>query len=197
LCSHFFEFVDDRGRIHLAHALRKDEIYEIVVTTSGGLWRYQLHDEVQVTGFMEQTPTLKFLGRQGNVSDRFGEKLSEVFVAQALQELLGNLPTPPCFTLLAPDENHLGCCYTFYIQGAVQHELAKSLDVLLMKNPHYAWCRKLGQLQTPRLYRIKNGGYETFLENEISNGKRLGEIKPCLLSRKTGWSQCFEGNYLD
>lgn len=197
VCSHFFEFVDDQGRIHLAHELRKDETYEIVVTTSGGLWRYQLHDEVQVAGFTGKTPTIKFLGRKGNVSDRFGEKLSEVFVAQAVRELLANLPTPPCFTLLAPDENHLGCCYTLYIQGAVQHELAKSLDVLLMKNPHYVWCRKLGQLQTPRLYRIKNGGYETFLENEVSNGKCLGEIKPCLLSRKTGWSQCFEGAYLD
>jgi hypothetical protein len=195
--SHFFEFVDDQGRIHLAHELRKDETYEIVVTTSGGLWRYQLHDEVQVTGFTGKTPTLKFLGRKGNVSDRFGEKLSEVFVAQAVHELLANLPTPPCFTLLAPDENHSGCCYTFYIQGAVQHELAKFLDVLLMKNPHYAWCRKLGQLQMPRLYHIKNGGYETFLENEVSNGRRLGEIKPCLLSPKTGWSRCFEGDYLD
>lgn len=197
MCSHFFEFVDDQGRIHLAHELLKGETYEIVVTTSGGLWRYQLHDEVQVTGFIGQTPTLKFLGRKGNVSDRFGEKLSEIFVAQAVQELLANFPTPRCFTLLAPDENQPGCCYTLYIQGAVQHELAKSLDVLLMKNPHYAWCRKLGQLQAPRLYRIKNGGYETFLENEVSNGRRLGEIKPCLLSRKTGWSQCFEGNYLD
>jgi GH3 auxin-responsive promoter len=197
VCSHFFEFVDDQGRVHLSHELLKGETYEIVVTTSGGLWRYQLHDEVQVTGFIGQTPALKFLGRKGNVSDCFGEKLSEVFVAGAVQELLANLPIPPCFTLLAPDENHSGCCYTLYIQGAAQHELAKSLDVLLMKNPHYAWCRKLGQLQTPRLYHIKNGGYETFLESEVSNGKRLGEIKPCLLSRKTGWSQCFEGSYLD
>jgi len=73
--SHFFEFMDDQGRIRLSHELRKGADYEVVITTGGGLWRYRLQDRVRVTGSLAKTPCLQFLGRSGNVSDRFGEKL--------------------------------------------------------------------------------------------------------------------------
>ena len=56
--------------------LRKGNEYEVVVTTSGGLWRYRLGDRVLVDGFVQKTPSLRFLGRPGNVSDLFGEKAS-------------------------------------------------------------------------------------------------------------------------
>ena len=193
--SHFFEFIDERGNIHLAHELQENEMYEIVVSTGGGLWRYRLQDEVQVTGFLGKTPSLRFLGRKGNVSDRFGEKLSEVFVTNVVQELLANISTPPCFTLLAPDENHSGCCYTLYIEGDVRQDFAALLDDLLMQNLHYAWCRKLGQLQPPRLFRINADGNETFIAHKISDGKRVGDIKPGVLSIQAGWSDRFDGNY--
>lgn len=195
VCSHFFEFIDSKGIIHLAHELQKGETYEIVLTTGGGLWRYRLQDEVQVTGFLGQTPSLRFLGRKGLVSDRFGEKLSEVFVAEVVQELLANVSTPPPFILLAPDENQLGCCYTLYVEGEVQPNIAVRLDDLLMKNTHYAWCRKLGQLLPPRLFRINAGGHEAFIVREASAGKRAGDIKPCMLSLQDGWSNRFAGNY--
>ena len=195
LCSHFFEFIDSAGGIYLAHELRKDETYEVIMTTGGGLWRYRLQDEVQVTGFSGKTPSLQFLGRKGLVSDRFGEKLSEVFVASVVQELLGGVSTPPIFILLAPDEDHSGCCYTLYFEGDVQQDVTAPLDDLLMKNPHYAWCRNLGQLHPPRLFRINAGGNETFIAHEISAGKRAGAIKPSVLSLQTGWSNRFAGNY--
>jgi hypothetical protein len=37
VCSHFFEFIDEQGAVHLAGELRENEIYEVVVTTAGGL----------------------------------------------------------------------------------------------------------------------------------------------------------------
>jgi hypothetical protein len=48
--SHFFEFVDADSRVHLANSLKQGEEYELVVTTSGGLYRYRLQDHVLVTG---------------------------------------------------------------------------------------------------------------------------------------------------
>jgi hypothetical protein len=196
VCSHFFEFLDEQDRIHLTHELNENEVYEVVVTTGGGLWRYRLHDQVKVTGFVGKTPTLCFLGRTGNISDRFGEKLSEKFVAQAIQEAVFSLPLLPRFALLAPDENESSCCYTFYVEGEVKRELASHLDAILQKNFQYAWCRKLGQLQPLRLFQIKAGGYETFVAREISRGKRFGEIKPTHLSNENQWSKYFQGEYL-
>jgi len=194
--SHFFEFVDDAGAVHRVHELRVGQIYEVVVTTAGGLCRYRLRDRVQVTGFIGLTPSLKFLGRIGNVSDLFGEKLSEAFVTEQLQQVLNVLDTSPDFVLLAPDKDTAGCHYTLYIEGKPSNDLAESLDSALRRNPHYAYCRDLGQLRPVRLFTISERGYETFLKRQTTTGCRLGEIKPTSFSQILGWSDVFIGTYV-
>jgi len=196
VCSHFFEFIDEQGAVHLAGELRENEIYEVVVTTAGGLCRYRLQDQVLVTGFVEKTPAFRFLGRKGKVSDRFGEKLSEPFVAAVLKELTADFQKQARFAMLAPDEHSSGCCYTLYIEGDIRADLATLLDTLLRQNPHYDWCRKLGQLGTPRLFRVKTQAYEAYVAREMSSGKRLGDIKPSSLSLQPGWTNYFNGTYL-
>ena len=196
VCSHFFEFIDSQGLIHLAHELQKNETYEVVVTTSAGLWRYRLKDQVQVSDFLGNTPSLRFVGRSQNISDRYGEKLSEGFVARCIQETMTDLAIRPRFVLLAPDEDYLGCRYTLYVEGEIHRDLASRLETILCKNPQYDWCRKLGQLNPVSLFQIKSGGYDVFVGRELLQGKRLGEIKPCSISTQTGWSHYFPGNYL-
>ncbi len=196
VCSHFFEFIDAQSRVRLTHELQQNGIYEIVVTNSGGLWRYRLKDQVRVTSFIGKTPSLSFLGKIGNLSDRFGEKLSEHFVAQAIQKAIAGLATLPRFALLAPDDDESGCRYTLYAEGKIQSDLALRLEAILQENLQYAWCRKLGQLKSLRLFQINSGGYEAFVAHELSHGMRLGEIKPRSLSLKNGWTRIFSGNYL-
>jgi hypothetical protein len=196
--SHFFEFLDVSGKIFLAHELKEDEVYQVVVTTAGGLWRYRMQDQVRVTGFLNRTPTLRFVGRVGNVSDRSGEKLSEFFVAEIVQRNVLQLKSPPRFALLAPDHGEAGDMrYTFYVEGDESQIRLEELESALRMNPHYALSRDLGQLQKLRLFKIKSQGYETFTTREVEEGKRLGEIKPCFLSPKDNWSQRFKGNYVN
>lgn len=195
ITSHFFEFADEQGQIFLAHELEKGKIYEVIVTTSGGLWRYRLQDQVEVTGFISKTPSLRFLRRTGNVSDQVGEKLSEYFVANVVQKALGE--TMVRFVLLAPDNNGLGCRYTLYVEGDVKEEVSKRMEELLSANPHYAWCRKIDQLKPLKLFQIKANGYESFVVHQQLLGKRLGNIKPAVLSDNSGWSKVFSGCYLE
>jgi hypothetical protein len=191
--SHFFEFIDSDGGILPAEALNQEEDYQVVVTTAGGLWRYQLGDRVRVSGVIGKTPTLKFLGRGAGVSDRFGEKLSEAFVVEALQEVLGSGFS--AFTLVAPDEDDFGCRYTLYVEGAAQSHWAGNLDRVLRKNPHYAHCRDLGQLLPVRVFVVSERGFEIFANRQAQNGIRLGDIKPAILCRAGGWSSIFPGAY--
>ena len=193
--SHFFEFLDSEGNFRLAHQLRKGEEYEVVITTGGGLWRYRLKDRVRITGFAEKTPSLQFLGKTGDVSDRRGEKLSETFVTNVFREAMNDQPLPR-FALLAPDEDQSGCGYTLFVEGEISPEIADRFDSLLQKNPQYAWCRKLGQLRTLRLFHIRAGAFGAFTTRECANGKRLGDVKPRLLSTSDGWSRCFDGEYV-
>jgi hypothetical protein len=195
VCSHFFEFIDAADRVCRLHELCLDETYEVVVTTAGGLWRYRMGDFVRVTGFAGQTPTLRFLGRNNGVSSLFGEKLSEIFVSDVVQKALEITRIKPCFAMLAPDEGGDGCAYTLYLEGPLHENLAETLDRMLRENPHYAWCRDLGQLQPARIFSISENGYEVFVKRSTEKGARAGEIKPALLSVRKDWSKYFRGNY--
>ncbi|HVU27009.1 MAG TPA: GH3 auxin-responsive promoter family protein [Verrucomicrobiae bacterium] len=194
ITSHFFEFSDEQGRIFLAHELEKGKMYEVIVTTGGGLWRYRLGDQVEVNELVGKTPSLRFLGRAGNVSDRCGEKLSEAFATQVIQKTIGGKSSIR-FALLAPHEEGLDCRYILYIEGDIENGIAERLDNSLCENPHYAWCRKAGQLQPPSIFKIKNNGYESFVARELSRERRLGEIKPTFFSKENDWSKHFCGDF--
>jgi hypothetical protein len=187
--SHFFEFLDDDGHSHLAHELREGGEYEVIVTTGGGLYRYRLGDRVKVTAFLRETPSLRFLGRNGIISDRCGEKLSEAFVTSALAEVTSSLREPPRFALLAPDETSGSVRYTLFIEAEIDEGFGKRLDDALKRNPHYSYCRQLGQLLPAEVIRVADHGYEAYIEHEMAQGKRMGEIKPCALSTDIGWGE--------
>jgi hypothetical protein len=196
--SHFFEFIDDRGCLRLVDQLQENGEYEVVVTTAAGLWRYRLGDRVRVTGFVGQTPSLKFIGRTGQVSDRFGEKLSEAFVTDVIQKLIAEHDGHVAFAMLAPEhDDQRKLHYTLYLQAKPATDYAERLDSLLRSNPHYDCCRRLGQLQPARVFQVSKDGYATYVAQEMKAGKRLGEIKPKALAGSTDWAGQFDGRYVD
>lgn len=190
--SHFFEFTDAHGETLLAHELLPGESYAVIVTTGGGLCRYRLGDLVEVDGFVGATPSLRFLGRSGTVSDLFGEKLAETFVTRAIEAACASCRFDPRFAMLAPDANTTGSWgYTLFVEGDVPPELPERLDCELRKNPHYALCRNLSQLAPLRCLEIASGAYEAFCNASIFDGRRLGDIKPQTLSSRTDWRSRF------
>jgi hypothetical protein len=192
--SHFFEFIDSRGKVRQAHELRVGESYEVVVTTAGGLWRYQLRDLVEVDGFVDATPSLRFLGRGKSVSDLCGEKLAEHFVTQAIDTACASFQFVPQFAMLAPEATAEGRWrYTLFVEGDSPPALPTRLDDALRRNPHYALCRDLRQLEAVGCHRVNHGAYEVFCRLHASEGRRFGDIKPQALSTRTDWRALFDG----
>jgi hypothetical protein len=189
--SHVFEFIDEKGKTRFCDELSMGKEYSVVVTTAGGLYRYALGDRVRLDGFVGRTPSLQFVGRADQVVDRFGEKLNEGFVAHLLDELFAGAANP--FAMLAPD----GECYTLYLETTrlPRGDLAHDLDQRLRANPHYALCRDLGQLHRAKVFLITGNAHAIFLESQ-SIRRRLGDIKPTILSAEDGWSARFPGHYL-
>lgn len=187
MASHFHEFADARGTIHLAHELRPGETYTVIVTTGGGLWRYRLGDLVEVDGRVGRTPSLRFLGRSGNVSDLRGEKLSEAFVTRAIEAACARCGLALRFAMLAPETDAGRCHYTLFIEGPSSPSLAAGLDAELSANPHYALCRELGQLGAPQIFQAATGAYEVYCAIAVTEGRRMGEVKPQCLSTRTDW----------
>jgi hypothetical protein len=165
--SHFFEFRAQNGEVLTKDRLEIGQSYDIIITTSGGLYRYDIGDIVEYKGNL----CFDFIGKRENVSDWFGEKLNEVHVRRVLED--GK------FKLLVPDEKG----YILYSENAV---VTEKIEAGLRENFHYDYCRKLGQLQPVRLVIIENGERQ-YIENCLNFGMRLGDIKPVYLSAKKGW----------
>ncbi len=85
-----------------AHELQEGESYYILLTNSGGLFRYNIHDVVQCVGFQGQTPLLAFLHKGAHCTNMAGEKLTEYQVATAVREGFGDLNRSVETVMLVP-----------------------------------------------------------------------------------------------
>lgn len=209
VCSHFFEFLEvnenTKKELCRAHELKKGKTYAVVITTNGGLYRYQLMDAISVEDFYNQCPVIRFMGRLGKISDLFGEKLNEFHLSNVLKTLLEKMEITSRFCLVAPESDEQGTHYVLYIQlnNYTQKELSKlnelalALDRDLRANVHYHWCRELSQLQPVKVFLIdKEDCPEIVFTNVlVSEGKKLGDIKSAVLSSARGWENKFKGSF--
>lgn len=180
--SHFFEFRSlSDGRIYTAEQLEKG-VYEVIVTTGGGFYRYGIGDRIEVLETYEgHPPRIRFLGRGRVCSDRFGEKLTEEFVRRVCTEL----GIQEQFCLLAP-EGARYCLYT--TDGNIR---AERLEEALCESYHYNYCRKLGQLEPAVIRPVCGNPQEDYMRRLTNEGMRLGDIKPAYLSNRSGWERWF------
>jgi hypothetical protein len=180
--SHFYEFRDGED-VRLAHEVEVGKRYGVILTTGGGLRRYDTEDVVEVTGYRGQAPVLKFVGRANHVSDHFGEKLNEIFVRERLERALREVPH--AFAMLACDRD----AYVLYLEADAAVDVT-ALDAALREAHHYDLARRLGQLAPLRLMRVR-GGAATYLRAKAAT-QVLGDIKIPALDREQGWSERFE-----
>jgi hypothetical protein len=200
--STFLEFQNpDTGAVHLAHQLARGQTYRVIVTTGSGLYRYSMGDLVQVTGFLGEAPCLRFVGREGNVSDHFGEKLNGCFVQQAVARSFEIQRISATFFLLAPVISEEGGRYVLFLETdphANVAGLSEVLDRLLAENPHYDHCRHLGQLAACRVFLLDPAcpdGVTCYHDEMLARGLKLGEIKLAPLDSRSGWELRFRGRY--
>lgn len=145
--------------------------YDVVLTTGGGLYRYATDDLVDVIGFRDACPILRFAGRASHISDHFGEKLHEAFVREQIERALGETGIVARYASLAFE----GDRYALLIDSDHAIDaLAPRLDDLLRESFHYDYCRRLGQLAPLGIARAK--------EDLAAGGRRLGDVKPSALA---------------
>jgi hypothetical protein len=186
LTSHYLEFTaSGADRPLRVHELEPGERYGVLLTTGGGLYRYATHDLVAVTGRIGPTPLLTFAGKADHVSDLFGEKIDAMHV----EAILADLAPGAAFALLAPEEEPPPR-YVLFIEGSTILPDAAVLDARLRENPHYAYCRDLGQLGPAEVVAVRDGA-KLYLAGCEALGQRAGNIKPAALHRATGWAARF------
>jgi GH3 auxin-responsive promoter len=197
VCSHFFEFYradSAGGRVLLAHELNIGECYSVIVTTGGGLYRYPLHDLVEVTGKLNQCPLVRFVGRDNQTSDMVGEKLHEAFVRDCINAAIKHCQLACSYAVLVPMSNTappVNAIAQYQLRVEIADSdwnaafLAYVLDEKLRTNNHYAYARDLAQLGPVLVERLPGPPGSAWREYEsmlISKGKLLGATKPSAIA---------------
>lgn len=207
-CHHYFEFIpveerDSASPVVLeAHELEVGREYFVLLTSSGGLYRYDIHDVVRCTGFEGQAPYLEFLNKGKNFSSIVGEKLSEYQVIEAVQRsfrelklaidsftLAPLLKEKPRYVLLL--EPHVLCDRAAELQSSLQANLERVNEEYQEKCaserllPVQIGIVPDGTWQTMRRSKTDaRGNYEEYkhpcLVNDLSFAARLNVIYPSI-----------------
>jgi hypothetical protein len=193
--THFFEFIPENeyGRenptVLEAHELERDRNYYILLTTSSGLYRYNICDVVRCTGFYRTTPMLVFLHKGAHISNITGEKISESQVVAAVRSCVERMQinlqhftvspmwgNPPQYQLLTEELD--------VRSPAVGRSLAERVDGELQTlNCEYEERRRSGRLAQLNWRPLPAGTWQRFAGiRQSSLGGSLEQYKhPCLV----------------
>jgi len=203
--GHVVEFLpgEDAPRLDsttlLPSELEIGKRYRMVITTSGGLYRYDLGDVVEATGFRERTPELAFLHRAGAVLSIAGEKVTEDQVTAAMRLPALDFPRLAGFTVTLEQTSPPRYILAVEWRGApssepLPGELRRSLAAVLAAfdqnlsaaNLEYAAKRADGRLAFPRLLLVAGGTYAARRARLLAEGRSEGQLKPLHLTPPAG-----------
>ena len=185
--SHFFEFLSlDDNKIYDTSEIEANKKYELIITTSGGLYRYCIGDIIEVISIENNIPYIKFIGRKGAVSDLFGEKLEESFLKNIMETYKQKID----FYMFVPNRNH----YILFIKTDKKIDV-KDLENKLRENFHYDYCRKLGQLKAIKVFTLTGQPEKEYIQACQNKNQKLGNIKMIALSKESGWENIFSGYF--
>lgn len=193
--THFFEFIpveeaDSTDPVVLeAHELQEGHDYLILLTTSSGLYRYNIRDVVRCTGFYGATPFLEFRHKGAHISSITGEKIAESQVVEAVRGTIDEMGIrlqqytltphwgePPGYTLFV--------CTTEDLSANLLNRLARTADCRLSeKNCEYKEKRDTDRLATIKVHVLPAESWQQFTDYRLNaaGGSPEQYKHPCLL----------------
>ncbi len=205
--THFFEFIPLRESessspiVLEAHELAVGEEYLILLTTSSGLYRYNIRDVVRCVGFYGASPMLEFRHKGAHISSITGEKVAESQVVESVASAsskTGFYPRtfsltpcwgdPPGYTLFV-DSQTLGYDSNAAPSGSMIRnvrllEFAANVDeALRSRNMEYAEKRESGRLSEISVVELSAEVWRKFTQTRQSRaGGSAEQYKhPCLI----------------
>ncbi|HEY9792287.1 MAG TPA: GH3 auxin-responsive promoter family protein [Candidatus Obscuribacterales bacterium] len=199
---HFFEFVPEEDmdktqrRYLTVDQLELGDRYYIFFTTGAGLYRYNIHDLVEVVGFEQNTPVIQFVQKGLGISSVTGEKLTEEQVQVALRYAVRqlNLTELDHFTFAA----ELGypphyVCYMELNQQLPESVSAEFLRVfeqsLQLQNIEYKDKRATRRLGAPTMQVVPQGTFTKLRQQRVAQGAPEAQVKIPLLNSSQSFTQ--------
>ena len=161
--------------------------YYIFVTTTGGLYRYDINDVIQVTGHYNRTPQIVFQRKGRGMTNITGEKVSVNQIISAVQRAsLATGIAPNHFKAEADLKNSR---YLFRVEFMTQTDPEKQKTYLEEIDRHlkavnieYKAKRESHRLASPVLHVMREGWYERERKKQVESGMRMFQAKTQLLT---------------
>jgi len=185
--QNFFEFVEcdawdsGRPRFSTVEDLQDGARYYIVVTTSGGLYRYFMNDIVEVSGRFHNTPCIRFVQKGTGVTNITGEKLHESQVIEAVQSAEKELGRASVFFVMLADAQQSR--YRLFIEwpDAAPRQVDSLRDAvereLYAQNIEYAQKRESGRLQRLEAATLGAATGHAYKRHYVERGQREIQFK--------------------
>lgn len=181
----FMEFVPEGQEASsgtlLAHELEVGRRYRIVVTTSGGLWRYDMRDVLEVTGFHGATPMVRFCYKAGGTLSVTGEKITEghaIAVATRLSQRFSLENAMASFEFSDPPRYVVAIETRQAGDGLDVEAAAQAWDEAMKEvNVEYAEKRGSGRIAAPRVRRAPDGAFARWRQRRVAQGAPDGQVK--------------------
>ncbi len=196
--GHFMEFIEDGIEVEpstptlLAHELEVGKRYRLIITTSSGLYRYDLGDIVEVTGMNKNTPEVAFLHKAGGVLSITGEKVYEDQLVAVMSRICRNIADKVngfSVTIEFTDRVRYVLLLELEEQVAAEQleELLSAFDIeLARENIEYSDKRRGGRLEQPFMLLLERGSYQRYRESLVLKGRPDGQIKPLYIINPYG-----------
>ncbi|MAG57181.1 MAG: hypothetical protein CMJ83_12885 [Planctomycetes bacterium] len=200
LATNVYEFVEvddlesDPENRKAWNFLAVDEVevgkeYYIFFTTTGGLYRYDINDVVEVVGHYNTAPEIIFRRKGRGMTSITGEKVSVNQVIAAFEQTAKEMHVVLDHFKAEADLDRAR--YVFMVEAAKgiapdrRQTFLKSLDQKLSGlNLEYEAKRKSLRLNPPVLHTMRTGWYDAEKKRLIASGKRLFQAKTVLLATK-------------
>lgn len=198
LSTNFYEFVPEEldpltnPTTLLAHELELGKTYYVILTNSGGLYRYDINDIVEVTGFTGTCPEIAFLRKGRDVVSITGEKLHVNHCIAALTHVLD----PKDFNQFRmwPDLELSRYEIALELSSEKNEEFRmrakcinflQDFDLQLQKqNAEYKSKRESSRLNAPVLHVMRKGWFEAERRFAFLSGKKDIQFKWTHLTRE-------------
>lgn len=195
LNGNYYEFIPETSLddadppVLSSHELESGVNYAVLLTTPGGLYRYDIHDIVQVTGFYRNAPLLAFIRKGRDMTSITGEKMHVNHLLLALEEVRRRFDVSVVeqFRVVASVEARRYEIYAElkgeFSRDFLLHEVIPHLDhALAGVNVEYAEKRGSRRLAPSCLHLMRPGWAEAEVLRAAGAGKRDIQYKWRILS---------------
>ena len=204
ISTNFYEFIPKEDmykaerRTMLCDQLEKEKEYLLIVTTPGGLYRYDTDDVIRVDGFFNKTPVIEFMQKGLNAISLSGEKVYESHINEAINAANNELKLvikffsasvqmekPPRYIFLAE--------FTDDPSPEKKKALLRSVeDELCRCNLEYEDTRQRQELNSPILKVVRKDEFEKFRSKRVAEGAHETQFKVPELVRDPEFQKNFK-----